>query len=492
MKTNIVKSIQRITLIGLVLSFHVALAGHEDIELGSIQRGSASFSVIARHFDFGQGNSGTWLIEKAPDGAFLFRGINLSHDGKCDPKSADYWKDALKKKDIKLTFMNPGTDYCGTLMPSSIPGLIPKHTRTTVEDCAVFYKQDNESSEGINKSHKYYDRDQKKCLPCSDGAPASSMCSGVKLGSKKACPLPADGEISVNDFKVGFFKIEGADKGPYIFEDKANTIKIPSLKNFKAFVSNYEASCFKNLEDELFLGCNGESVYYPAIPTSSGDKFTLSYKNKNYSVPKNLDQKNCLSYIYSLEGGPQTGGASVSCQGVTWTDGEELGSYQGTKIFTYIYENRIYLKREDNMDKAVDNIDILYHLSTNKFTDKNTTSRDQVVKCVNQQDASTSGLGLLGGANSEGVLCNGKRIADNTLLGIYTGGDNVKTNVYSKVVDGKLYPNFHREGTTRGDGFNIGLLLSIVKGDGESKLGLSENEVQGCFGRELPKNATPI
>ncbi len=239
MKNKIMNWAGRFSCVGLLLNVHLAVAAHDDIELGKIQRGSASHVVVARYFDFGQGNSGTWLIEKAPDEAFLFRGINLSHDGKCDPKSADYWKGELKKKDVKLTLMNPGTDYCGTLMPSSIPGLIPKHTRSTVEDCAVFYKKDNESAEGLNKSHKYYDRDQKKCLPCSEGAPANSMCSGVKLASKLACPTDGSGELVTNGSKVGFFKIDGTNVGPYIFEEKDNTIKIPSIKNHTAFVSNY-------------------------------------------------------------------------------------------------------------------------------------------------------------------------------------------------------------------------------------------------------------
>lgn len=200
----------------------------------------------------------------------------------------------------------------------------------------------------------------------------------------------------------------------------------------------------------------------------------------------------------SLKNNRTAAATQVSCGNRIWTDGEELGTYLNKKVWTYIHENRVYIKLEGNSSNAFDNVFILAQLSNGRFSGQ--AGIDIITNCVNGQDPSTFDNGYLQPKNNDGTIpCNGKSIKPDVLLGTYIGGDNVKTFQYARLINERLRINFNRAGTPLNpDQMTLGLMEPTIRGDNGSFLNpnlgyqLTFLEVISCFWNAEPKLATLV
>lgn len=184
--------------------------------------------------------------------------------------------------------------------------------------------------------------------------------------------------------------------------------------------------------------------------------------------------------------------AQVTCKGVVWTDGELLGYDNGKAVYTYLLENRIYIRREP--DGIMENTAIILHLTNSKIS--NTSEwHDVLDNCVNAKDPSTINNGYLQPKVGDAIPCNGKLITDKLFLGTYIGGDRVKTFQYARIIDDKLRINFQREGTDATyNSLSMGLIQQTIAGENGSTMAfnISGDEVRSCFWDRLPITATPV
>lgn len=181
---------------------------------------------------------------------------------------------------------------------------------------------------------------------------------------------------------------------------------------------------------------------------------------------------------------------SVTCGGLTWTDGEVLGQHNSKNVVTVIHEGRIYIKYQGE-STIISNRAILFHMSNNRFP------ADQYIPiidgCVNAQDPSTDANGYLGPVVNGTISCNGDVYTDGLWLGDYVGGDNVITKQYAIIEDGLLRINYHRQGTPyqRKD-ISSDLIKQTIDGENGSYMNpnlgfqITKAEIDGCFWNTLP------
>ena len=195
----------------------------------------------------------------------------------------------------------------------------------------------------------------------------------------------------------------------------------------------------------------------------------------------------------------------VSCGGRTWEDGQELGTYNGKKVWTYIFQNRVYLKKQnDNNDIVIaDNKYILLHLNTNRFPN-NPENNQLIAGCVNVEDPSTFAVSYLKNLPGGAISCSDnpnveKRLTDRLFLGAYIGGDGVKTLHYAVITNGLLRIALQREPASGNyTGYNMSLIQELIEGSNgsyfDSNLGFRFNmdEIKHCFWPEEPLPATLI
>lgn len=195
----------------------------------------------------------------------------------------------------------------------------------------------------------------------------------------------------------------------------------------------------------------------------------------------------------------------VTCGNLTWTDGEELGEYNGKKVWTYIFQNRIYLKRQNDNNNIVisDNKFILFQLNTGRFP--NNPQNDAMLKsCVNVEDPSTYSTSYLKNVSPGVISCSSdpkieKRLTDRLFLGAYIGGDGVKTLHYAVITDGLLRIALQREPASGNfTGYNMSLIQELIDGSNgsyfDSNLGFkfTIDEVKHCFWPDAPLTAIPV
>ncbi|WP_159470936.1 T9SS type A sorting domain-containing protein [Dyadobacter sp. 3J3] len=189
----------------------------------------------------------------------------------------------------------------------------------------------------------------------------------------------------------------------------------------------------------------------------------------------------------------------VDCGGRRWTDGELLGKDNGDRVWTLIVENRIYIRKENSGIYAHDNTAVLFYLDTGLFPN-NTAGNAIVNGCVNAADPSTFTNGYLKPQVGNAISCNNKLIKDSLYLGVYIGGDRVKSFQYARVLNGRLRVNLQREGFNIGNygSLSMNLIYQTIALENGSSMNpnmgftLSENEVKNCFWPSEPLLATPV
>jgi len=193
---------------------------------------------------------------------------------------------------------------------------------------------------------------------------------------------------------------------------------------------------------------------------------------------------------------------SVTCGGMTWTDGEVLGrhNHDGVikDVLTMIHEGRIYIRYRG--EAAHTNFAIIFHLENGRFP--HSQYGDRFDNCLNSSDPSTNVSGYLGPLVNGTISCNGDVYTDGLWLGDYRGGDNIITKQYAIIENGLLRINYHRQGTPyqRKD-MSTSLMKSLLEGENGSfmnpNLGftITLEEVNACFWDQLPKypdGAAPV
>lgn len=168
--------------------------------------------------------------------------------------------------------------------------------------------------------------------------------------------------------------------------------------------------------------------------------------------------------------------------------------YFKTKRYGHIFTKTGYIL--NGMEARLTHLTTLGSYTIFPITDS-LAAGDQVVgNCVNSGDPSTINNGYLQPKNSNGAIpCNGKPIANNTLIGTYIGGDRVKTFQYARIINERLRINFHREGTELNPNqLGMGLIQPTINGENGSIMNFPLNylEVTSCFWGEEPKPATPV
>ncbi|MBE9461013.1 T9SS type A sorting domain-containing protein [Dyadobacter subterraneus] len=190
----------------------------------------------------------------------------------------------------------------------------------------------------------------------------------------------------------------------------------------------------------------------------------------------------------------------VSCGGRIWTDGELLGEDNHEKVWTVIFENRVYIRKENNPAKVHNNNQVLYNVykdGIRVFPPDQATNL--VNSCVNEEDPSTISNGYLQPQVGNVIRCNNKPITDKLFLGDYIGGDRVISRQYARIINGRLRVNLQREGNAVNfDGLSMALIHQTIDGENGSYLNpnmgftLNHEEINSCFWKNEPLPATLI
>lgn len=189
----------------------------------------------------------------------------------------------------------------------------------------------------------------------------------------------------------------------------------------------------------------------------------------------------------------------VDCGGRRWTDGELLGKDGPNRVWTLIVDNRIYIRKENSGNYAHDNTAVLFFLDTGLFPN-NDAGKAVVDHCVNSADPSTFTNGYLKPQVGNAIPCNNKLITDKLYLGVYIGGDGVKSFQYARVLNGRLRVNLQREGFNIGnyESLSMNLIYNVIARENGSSMNpnmgftLNADEVKNCFWPNEPLLATPV
>ncbi|GLU54284.1 hypothetical protein Dfri01_37450 [Dyadobacter frigoris] len=190
----------------------------------------------------------------------------------------------------------------------------------------------------------------------------------------------------------------------------------------------------------------------------------------------------------------------VSCGGRIWTDGELLGEDNHEKVWTVIFENRVYIRKENNPAKVHNNSQVLYNVykdGIRVFPPDQATNL--INSCVNEEDPSTISNGYLQPQIGNVIRCNNKPITDKLFLGDYIGGDRVISRQYARIINGRLRVNLQREGNpVNFDGLSMALIHQTIDGENGSYMNpdmgftLNHEEINSCFWKNEPLPATLI
>lgn len=182
----------------------------------------------------------------------------------------------------------------------------------------------------------------------------------------------------------------------------------------------------------------------------------------------------------------------VYCGGRYFEDNQYIGTQNGQEMRFGIVEGRIYVKRGG----TVLNPWFILQADGNPFPDTQ-ANKDIIDRCFNDVDPSTAEQRFLGAVTSEGIYCDNKLITDKMPLGVYIGGDQVRTHLFAHVNKqlGILRITAwrqERDNPNNYDGFNGSLMGDIIKGDNGSYVydnpGFRDMKyIKGCFYGDLPK-----
>ena len=190
----------------------------------------------------------------------------------------------------------------------------------------------------------------------------------------------------------------------------------------------------------------------------------------------------------------------VSCGGRIWTDGELLGEDNHEKVWTVIFENRVYIRKENNPAKVHNNSQVLYNVYKNgvRVFPPDQTS-NLINSCINEEDPSTISNGYLQPQVGNVIRCNNKPITDRLFLGDYIGGDGVISRQYARIINGRLRVNLQRAGNpVNFDALNMALIHQTIDRENGSYLNpdmgftLNHLEINSCFWKNEPLPATLI
>jgi len=182
----------------------------------------------------------------------------------------------------------------------------------------------------------------------------------------------------------------------------------------------------------------------------------------------------------------------VYCGGHEWIDGQLLGTNNDGEVRTAIIHHRIYIRIGGNITT---NRFHLLHANGTPFPN-NPTNDALLKKCVNDLDPSTFSNGFLGPLQNGVIRCNNKPITDNLLLGVYIGGDKIRTEQIARIDNGLLrIVAWRREGNNpyNPTGWNGNLMDAIIEKaengsfqNPDMGFKLTMEEVRSCFWAELP------
>jgi hypothetical protein len=190
----------------------------------------------------------------------------------------------------------------------------------------------------------------------------------------------------------------------------------------------------------------------------------------------------------------------VSCGGRIWTDGELLGEDNGEKVWTVVFQNRVYIRTANNPALAHNNSQVLYNVYKNGVRVFPPDIYTNLINgCVNEEDPSTISNGYLQPQVGNVIRCNNKPITDRLFLGDYIGGDGVRSKQYARISNGRLRVNLQREGSAVNfDAFSMALIHQTIDHENGSILDpglgftLSHLEINSCFWKNDPLLATVV